>query len=240
MLLESPVRKVKRLRVDNRRTRILTGAEQRRSTGRLSAEVPGDRHAGADHRRPHRRAPGAPLGGLRRGRPDVPADEERQGEADRHHAVIQAVLDQLPKASPWLFTNRKTQRRLHRQRRAPRLRSRGRSRRPRRADITLHTLRHTALSRMIAAGFDDYTVMAISGHSSTRMLARYTHPTEERKYGALETFGSDFVGQEMGSTPESASADGSETEETARDFGGRRGDRTPDLCIANAALSQLS
>jgi CheY-like chemotaxis protein len=23
-------------------------------------------------------------------------------------------------------------------------------------------------------------------------------------------------------------------------FGGRRGDRTPDLCIANAALSQLS
>ena len=58
---------------------------------------------------------------------------------------------------------------------------------------------------MIAAGFDDYTVMAISGHSSMRMLARYTHPTEERKYGALETFGSDFVGQEMGSTPESES-----------------------------------
>jgi len=23
-------------------------------------------------------------------------------------------------------------------------------------------------------------------------------------------------------------------------YGGRRGDRTPDLCIANAALSQLS
>jgi integrase len=52
-------------------------------------------------------------------------------------------------------------------------------------DVTLHTLRHTALSRMIAAGYDDYTVMAISGHSSTRMLARYTHPTEDRKLGAL-------------------------------------------------------
>ena len=25
-----------------------------------------------------------------------------------------------------------------------------------------------------------------------------------------------------------------------KEFGGRRGDRTPDLCIANAALSQLS
>jgi hypothetical protein len=52
-------------------------------------------------------------------------------------------------------------------------------------EVTLHTLRHTALSRMIAAGCDDYTVMEIAGHSSTRMLARYTHPTEERKLGAL-------------------------------------------------------
>jgi hypothetical protein len=28
------------------------------------------------------------------------------------------------------------------------------------------------LSRMIAAGIDDHTVMALSGHSSTRMLER--------------------------------------------------------------------
>ena len=42
-------------------------------------------------------------------------------------------------------------------------------------------LRHTALSRMIAGGYDDYTVMEISGHSSTRMFRRYKHPTEERK-----------------------------------------------------------
>jgi len=48
-------------------------------------------------------------------------------------------------------------------------------------DVTLHTLRHIALSRMIAGGHDDYTVMEISGHSSTRMLARYTHPTDARK-----------------------------------------------------------
>jgi len=53
-------------------------------------------------------------------------------------------------------------------------------------DVTLHTLRHTALSRMIASGYDDYTVMEISGHSSTRMLARYTHPREERKLTALD------------------------------------------------------
>ncbi len=55
-------------------------------------------------------------------------------------------------------------------------------------DVTLHTLRHTALSQTIAGGFDDYTVIAISGHSSTRMLERYTHPTGQRKIGALDSF----------------------------------------------------
>jgi hypothetical protein len=46
------------------------------------------------------------------------------------------------------------------------------------------------LSRMVESGLDDYTVMSISGHSSTRMLERYTHPTVERKFAALETFDS--------------------------------------------------
>jgi len=32
------------------------------------------------------------------------------------------------------------------------------------SDVTLHTLRHTAVSRMIAEGHNDHTVMAISGH----------------------------------------------------------------------------
>jgi len=53
-------------------------------------------------------------------------------------------------------------------------------------DVSLHTLRHTALSRMIASGIDDFTVMAISGHRSVRMLERYTHPTNARKIDALE------------------------------------------------------
>ena len=65
---------------------------------------------------------------------------------------------------------------------------------------------------MIAAGFDDYTVMEISGHSTTRMLARYTHPTERRKVAAPD----------------------SDIAELLRKVGGRQGDRTPDLCIANA------
>jgi integrase len=108
-------------------------------------------------------------------------------------------------------------------------------------DVTFHTLRHTALSRMIAAGLDDDTVMAISGHSSTRMLARYTHPTEERKLDAL-----DAAGSVVTKWSQTVGADG--TRETERveidqflsEFGGRQEARTPDLCVANAALSQLS
>ena len=93
----------------------------------------------------------------------------------------------------------------------------------------LHTLRHTALSQMIAAGYDDYTVMAISGHSSTRMLARYTHPTEQRKIGALDAF-APSMGR-MWAERESAGWKRS---------GGRHEARTRDLRVANAALSQLS
>ena len=94
---------------------------------------------------------------------------------------------------------------------------------------------------MIERGVDDFTVMAISGHSSTRMLERYTHPTAERKLAALETF--DVVDTKW---PQKSTADkdvapsASGLSKLFRNFGGRQEARTPDLRVANAALSQLS
>jgi hypothetical protein len=93
--------------------------------------------------------------------------------------------------------------------------------------LSLHTLRHTAISRMIAMGIDDFTVMAISGHRSVRMLERYTHPTTARKLEALTV---DLDGQNLGRTEN----------DDSKEAGGRREARTRDLRIANAALSQLS
>ena len=90
---------------------------------------------------------------------------------------------------------------------------------------------------MVAAGFDDYTVMAISGHSSTRMLARYRHPTEERKMGALESFGTVTTWSQSPRTDEGLSE---ESPQLPAFIGGRHEDRTRDLSVANAALSQLS
>ena len=86
---------------------------------------------------------------------------------------------------------------------------------------------------MIAAGFDDYTVMEISGHSTTRMLARYTHPTERRKVAALESIDADLVTSWSHPRDDEAAPD-SDIAELLRKVGGRQGDRTPDLCIANA------
>jgi Phage integrase family len=103
-------------------------------------------------------------------------------------------------------------------------------------DVTVHTLRHTALSRMIEHGLDDYTVMSISGHSSTRMLERYTHPTLERRIAALETFNLSTKCRRNAVQQKEAA----EAASFAKNSGGRQEARTPDLRVANAALSQLS
>ncbi len=54
--------------------------------------------------------------------------------------------------------------------------------------VCLHTLRHTALSRMVESGVDLRTVMDVSGHSRLEELQRYTHPNEQAKAAALSTF----------------------------------------------------
>ena len=94
---------------------------------------------------------------------------------------------------------------------------------------------------MIAAGHSDHTVMAISGHSTTRMLERYVHPVQELKVSALET--ASFFSQM--DTPWThgdpvAQRERKELDEFLRKSGGRREARTRGLRVANAALSQLS
>src|SRR5688572_7297020 len=100
-------------------------------------------------------------------------------------------------------------------------------------EVTLHTLRHTALSRMIASGFDDYRVMEISGHPATRMLARYTHPTEQRKVKALDLPAVGANRSQRKNASEVASSEASEISELLGQSGGRHEARTRDLRIAN-------
>lgn len=46
-------------------------------------------------------------------------------------------------------------------------------------DLHLHDLRHLASSRLQELGFDEVERMAITGHKSVAMNARYTHPTPQ-------------------------------------------------------------
>jgi len=112
------------------------------------------------------------------------------------------------------------------------------------SDVTLHTLRHTAVSRMIGQGHNDHTVMAILGHSSTRMLERNTHPTPEHKIGALESFKAvplDTIWPQSAEEHPVRTKRGTGIPRFSKRFvGGRQEARTPDLRVANAALSQLS
>ncbi len=235
-LVDSPARGVKRFRVQNRRTRILSADEQRRLLE-------------ACEKQPKLQAllklaliTGARIGELLTLAWEDCQDgyltfwQTKNGKVRRIPVTeaIAALLASRPRIHPWVFTNAKTgkpyttirkvfERALERANITS-------------GDVTVHTLRHTALSRMIEHGLDDFTVMSISGHSSTRMLERYTHPTLERHIAALNTFDvSTKCPQNSVQQKEAA-----EAASFAKKIGGRQEARTPDLRVANAALSQLS
>ena len=72
------------------------------------------------------------------------------------------------------------------------------------------------------------------------MLERYTHPTEARKIDALETFDLRGWAQPGTIAGEQISDARQNLQELLGKVGGRQEARTPDLRVANAALSQLS
>lgn len=50
----------------------------------------------------------------------------------------------------------------------------------------VHDMRHSFITDLVTKGVDPYTVMEITGHKDTRMLKRYSHPTEEHKRNAVK------------------------------------------------------
>ena len=163
----------------------------------------------------------------------------RQGAPNPDVALCEGDPQTLPKSGAYVFMNARTEDAYtpngvrHVFNRAVR-----RAKLDRPEEITPHTLRHTALSQMIGAGHSDHSVMALSGHSSTRMLERYVHPSQALKIAALETGA--YVVTTWSQTENGTDAADPDLEDLCGEFGGRQEDRTPDLSVANAALSQLS
>ena len=58
--------------------------------------------------------------------------------------------------------------------------------------ITIHTLRHTAASRMLEAGANLVAVKEILGHSKIEMTARYLHANDESRQRAVDKLGEIF------------------------------------------------
>lgn len=54
-------------------------------------------------------------------------------------------------------------------------------------NLRFHDLRHTSATRMADAGADAFTLMRILGHSDIRMTSRYTHATDSAIRRAVET-----------------------------------------------------
>ena len=53
-------------------------------------------------------------------------------------------------------------------------------------DVTWHTLRHTCISRLVMAGVDLRTVMAIAGHKTMAMTIRYSHLAPAHNLAAVD------------------------------------------------------
>jgi integrase len=198
-LIENPCVGVQRLKVDNRRTRILTDSEQAALIAAFENRTP-CRAQSIQRLKMQVLVQLALVTGARLGELlALTWDDCTDGfltfletiTASRANIpcspAVEAILRRLPRQNAFLFTNPATGEPYstngvqHIFRRAV-LRAAIET-----GDVTFHTLRHTALSRMIAAGHSDHTVMAISGHSTTKMLEHYTHPTQDLKVSALES-----------------------------------------------------
>lgn len=57
------------------------------------------------------------------------------------------------------------------------------------AKVTPHTLRHTAITKLVKAGVDLPTVQRVSGHRTLAMVLRYTHVDGVHIDGAIENLG---------------------------------------------------
>ncbi|MFH0702771.1 MAG: site-specific integrase [bacterium] len=60
------------------------------------------------------------------------------------------------------------------------------NRKEEKTDFVFHDLRHTAATRMVAAGIDLVVVKEILGHSDITTTMRYSHPVPERKLQAVK------------------------------------------------------
>ena len=174
----NPCQRVRKLRLDNQRMRVLSAEEEARLLLALG-----------DNELVKNIVTLALHTGLRRGEMfnlkwfDVDFNrnliqvQESKSNKKRFvpmNATARGMLQNLKRKSEYVFPSPKTGRRLNDIKRSFRRAVREASIR----DFRFHDLRHTAASRMADSGADAFTLAKILGHSDIRMTARYTHATD--------------------------------------------------------------
>jgi integrase len=115
--------------------------------------------------------------------------------------------------------------------------------------VTFHDLRATGITWMAVRGDDPLRIKQRAGHSSFATTEMYIREAENLAPGFGDVFPAlpaELVGATEHASERSklrsnlAPPTPEDRENDYVSFGGATGDRTPDLCIANAALSQLS
>ena len=95
--------------------------------------------------------------------------------------TVRSMLEKLKRKSEYVFPSPKTGGKLTEIKRSfgRAVKTAGIS------DFRFHDLRHTAATRMADAGADAFTLATILGHSDIRMTARYTHATNSAIHRAV-------------------------------------------------------
>jgi len=195
----NPVQNVKKLREDNAKERVLSPVEEGEilkeapaflhpiiavavNTGMRLGEIVGLRWADVD-----RKDGEAVLGGF------IHLGTESKGHRARHvpiNAALKAALDaQTPVANdegfvPHVFVNQ----RLRKAYKATSvsLAFTAAARRAKVDGVSFHVTRHTAVSRMVAAGIPDRIIMKVVGHTTAAMVSRYSHLAPDNLKGATD------------------------------------------------------
>ncbi len=95
---------------------------------------------------------------------------------------VRALLDSLPKTSGYVFPSPRTGGLINDIKRTFALaRTKAKLQ-----DFRFHDTRHTAATRMGAAGVDAFTLCSIFGWSDVRLALRYTHATDKLRHEAVE------------------------------------------------------
>lgn len=204
LIENNPCRRVKKFRLNNQRTRVLSRNEEHRLFAALgNNELVKNIITTAIHT------------GMRRGEIfnlkwfDVDFNRKliqiRESKSNKKRIVpmnktVKLILKHLKRKSEYVFPSPKTGGKLTGIRR-----SFGRAvEEAGIKDFRFHDLRHTAATRMADAGADAFTLATILGHSDIRITARYAHATDSAIHNAVANleqdsdFGNELVTKQKG------------------------------------------